>query len=43
MITPAIPMWLPEKLWQGLQFEDMVEVQENGYLLFLKKKNQMLW
>lgn len=23
MITPAIPMWLPENLWQGLYFDDM--------------------
>lgn len=23
MITPAIPMWLPENLWSGLHFEDM--------------------
>ena len=25
MITPAIPMWLPENLWSGLHFEDMEE------------------
>jgi 2',3'-cyclic-nucleotide 2'-phosphodiesterase/3'-nucleotidase len=24
MITPAIPSWLPERLWSGLHFEDMV-------------------
>lgn len=23
MITPAIPSWLPEQLWNGLHFEDM--------------------
>ena len=23
MITPAIPMWLPGNLWQGLRFDDM--------------------
>jgi 2',3'-cyclic-nucleotide 2'-phosphodiesterase/3'-nucleotidase len=23
MITPAIPSWLPERLWSGLHFEDM--------------------
>ena len=23
MITPAIPSWLPENLWKGLEFEDM--------------------
>lgn len=25
MITPAIPKWLPEILWEGLEFQDMVE------------------
>ncbi len=25
MITPAIPTWLPESLWQGLRFDDMEE------------------
>ncbi len=25
LITPAIPNWLPESLWEGLEFEDMVE------------------
>ena len=25
MITPAIPTWLPEALWQGLRFDDMEE------------------
>ncbi|MDE5837930.1 MAG: bifunctional metallophosphatase/5'-nucleotidase [Paramuribaculum sp.] len=25
LITPAIPAWLPENLWSGLQFEDMEE------------------
>lgn len=24
LITPAIPMWLPENLWSGLRFEDIV-------------------
>ena len=26
MITPCIPMWLPENLWQGLHFEDMATI-----------------
>ena len=26
MITPGIPMWLPENLWKGLHFDDMAEV-----------------
>ncbi len=25
LVTPAIPAWLPEQLWSGLQFDDMVE------------------
>lgn len=25
MITPAVPNWLPEKLWEGLRFDDMEE------------------
>ena len=25
LITPHIPHWLPENLWSGMQFEDMIE------------------
>lgn len=25
MLTPAIPAWLPENLWGGMRFDDMVE------------------
>ena len=25
LITPAIPQWLPEKIWSGMRFDDMVE------------------
>ncbi len=25
LLTPAIPAWLPENLWAGLRFEDMVD------------------
>jgi len=24
LITPGIPMWLPEKIWSGIEFQDMV-------------------
>lgn len=24
LITPAIPMWVPEKLWKGLYFDDII-------------------
>lgn len=29
LITPAIPQWLPEKIWSGIRFEDMVETAQN--------------
>lgn len=38
MVTPAIPMWLPEKLWQGLQFEDMVKSARKWVPLILEKE-----
>lgn len=25
LITPAIPQWLPESIWKGMEFEDMIE------------------
>ena len=25
LITPAIPTWLPPKIWEGMEFEDMIE------------------
>lgn len=25
LITPAIPKWLPEKIWGGIRFDDMIE------------------
>jgi len=25
LITPAIPSWLPPKIWDGMEFEDMIE------------------
>ncbi|MEP0861691.1 MAG: bifunctional metallophosphatase/5'-nucleotidase [Ignavibacterium sp.] len=28
LITPAIPKWLPEKIWEGMQFEDMIETAQ---------------
>lgn len=29
MITPAIPAWLPENLWSGLRFDDMVSTAQH--------------
>ncbi len=28
LITPAIPKWLPEKIWEGMQFNDMIQTAE---------------
>jgi len=28
MVTPGIPNWLPEKLWEGIEFRDMVETAQ---------------
>lgn len=28
MITPAIPQWLPEKIWSGMRFDDMIETAQ---------------
>lgn len=38
MITPAIPMWLPEVLWSGLRFEDMEECARKWVKLILEKE-----
>lgn len=29
LITPNIPNWLPEKIWEGMEFHDMVETAKN--------------
>lgn len=36
MITPAIPSWLPENLWEGITFEDM-ETSARKWMEVLKK------
>ena len=39
MITPAIPSWLAEKLWQGLAFED-IEESCRKWVPYLQKVEQ---
>lgn len=39
MLTPAIPNWLPENLWNGLQFEEMV-ASARKWMAFLQKNEQ---
>ena len=28
LITPAIPQWLPEQIWSGIKFDDMIETAQ---------------
>ena len=39
MITPAIPSWLPEQLWSGLKFEDMVSCAQKWVKIIREKEN----
>ncbi|MDA3892278.1 MAG: bifunctional metallophosphatase/5'-nucleotidase [Salinivirgaceae bacterium] len=39
LVTPGIPKWLPEKLWQGMVFEDMVETA-NKWMKIIKEKEK---
>ncbi len=38
MITPAIPTWLPEKIWSGIRFEDMIETAKKWVAVIKKKE-----
>lgn len=38
MITPLIPTWLPENLWSGLHFEDMVSCAEKWVKIIREKE-----
>lgn len=39
MITPAIPVWLPETLWKGLSFEDMETTARKWMQIIREKEN----
>lgn len=39
MLTPAIPGWLPENLWKGLKFDEMVE-SASQWVPAIKEKEQ---
>ena len=39
LLTPAIPMWLPEKQWKGLTFAD-VEDQAKKWIPIIQKKEK---
>jgi 2',3'-cyclic-nucleotide 2'-phosphodiesterase/3'-nucleotidase len=39
LITPGIPMWLPEELWEGIEFEDML-VTAKKWIPIIEKKEK---
>lgn len=39
LITPAIPDWLPENIWEGIRFDDMVESAKK-WVKHIKEKEQ---
>lgn len=39
LITPAVPSWLPEKLWSNLRFEDMLESARKWVGIIKEKEN----
>lgn len=38
MITPGIPKWLPAPLWEGIEFEDMIETARKWVPLIQKEE-----
>ena len=39
MITPAIPIWLPENLWSGLRFDDMEQTARKWVPIIQEKEH----
>ncbi|HNW53040.1 MAG TPA: 5'-nucleotidase C-terminal domain-containing protein [Bacteroidales bacterium] len=39
LITPGIPMWLPEKIWSGIDFQDMVVTAEKWAKIIQEKEH----
>ncbi len=39
MITPNIPNWLPEKIWEGMEFEDMIVAAKKWVKIIQEKEN----
>ena len=39
LITPSIPKWLPEKIWAGIEFEDMIVSAKKWVKIIKKKEN----
>ncbi len=39
LTTPAIPNWLPETLWEGMDFEDMIEAAAKWVKIIKEREN----
>ncbi|MDR0894482.1 MAG: bifunctional metallophosphatase/5'-nucleotidase [Prevotellaceae bacterium] len=39
MVTPAIPIWVPEDKWAGLRFDDMMETARKWLPIIKQKEN----
>jgi 2',3'-cyclic-nucleotide 2'-phosphodiesterase/3'-nucleotidase len=39
LITPGIPHWLPENIWEGIEFEDMIETAIKWVPIIQQKEN----
>ena len=38
MITPGIPNWLPENIWKGMEFEDLIETAKKWVKIIKEKE-----
>lgn len=39
LITPGIPQWLPEKIWAGMRFDDMIETAQKWVKIIKEKEH----
>ncbi|MFQ5674336.1 MAG: bifunctional metallophosphatase/5'-nucleotidase [bacterium] len=39
MVTPHIPNWLPEKIWQGMEFTDMIVTAKKWVKIIREREN----
>ncbi len=44
LITPAIPKWLPEEIWEGMEFQDMIESAQEwvDYIKYNEKPDVLI-
>jgi len=38
LITPGIPQWLPENIWSGMEFQDMIETAKHWVPVILEQE-----